>query len=197
MTLITGLCISSPFNQICIFVGQELVKKILKDFSHWNKCEYVLPYCGPSRPPGTIIWTKLNLNYIRKLSCKYELFWLWGSWEDFKMIPPYFCKSMIISPWERTWPLFWIIFHSFHPRMICTKFDWNWPAGSGEDDCFRCKHVNMVFLIVAPPDPWGPWFEETWNYIISESFHVNMSSSGSVVLEKKIFIWPLPIFAFL
>jgi hypothetical protein len=24
--------------------------------------------------------------------------------------------------------------------MICTKFDWNWPAGSGEE-CFQCKHM--------------------------------------------------------
>jgi hypothetical protein len=48
----------------------------------------------------------------------------------------------------------------------------------------------MVFPIVAPPKPWGPWFEQTWIYIISESFHVNMSS----VLEKKICQWPHPIF---
>jgi hypothetical protein len=33
-------------------------------------------------------------------------------------------------------------------------------------------------------------------YIISESFHVNMTYSGSVVLVK-IFKWPHPIFAFL
>jgi hypothetical protein len=45
----------------------------------------------------------------------------------------------------------------------------------------------MVFPIVAPTDPQGPWFEETWIYIISESFHVNMTYSGSVVLEKQIF----------
>jgi hypothetical protein len=45
----------------------------------------------------------------------------------------------------------------------------------------------MVFPIVAPPDPRGPCFEQTWIYIISESFHVNMSSSGKVVLENKIF----------
>jgi hypothetical protein len=42
-------------------------------------------------------------------------------------------------------------------------------------------------IIVAPPDLWGPWFVQTWIYIISESFHVNMSSSSSVVLERKIF----------
>jgi hypothetical protein len=42
-----------------------------------------------------------------------------------------------------------------------------------------------------------PWFEETWIYIMSESFHVNMTYSGSVVLEKKIFKCPNPIFEFL
>jgi hypothetical protein len=56
--------------------------------------------------------------------------------------------------------------------------------------------VNMVFLIVAPPDPQGPWSEQTWIYIILKNFDVNMSSSGFVVLEK-IFKWPHPIFAFL
>jgi hypothetical protein len=49
---------------------------------------------------------------------------------------------------------------------------------------------------VAPPDPWGPWCEQFWFYIISESFHVNMTYFGSVVLEKKIFKWTHPIFAF-
>jgi hypothetical protein len=53
----------------------------------------------------------------------------------------------------------------------------------------------MVFPIVTPFDPRGPWFVQTWIYIISESFHLNMSSSGLVVLEK-IFKWPHPIFAF-
>jgi hypothetical protein len=49
-----------------------------------NINEYGFPYCGPSRPPGTMIWRDLNLHYIRKLSCKYDLFWLSGSGgEDF------------------------------------------------------------------------------------------------------------------
>jgi hypothetical protein len=55
----------------------------------------------------------------------------------------------------------------------------------------------MVFPIVAPPDPRGPWFQEMWIYIISESFHINMTYSGSLVLEKKIFKWPHQMFAFL
>jgi hypothetical protein len=71
----------------------------------------------------------------------------------------------------------------------------------------------MVFPIVAPPNAWEPWSEQFWLHIISESFHVNemakiinmkilvilvnMTYSGSTVLEKKIFKWLHPIFAFL
>jgi hypothetical protein len=31
--------------------------------------------------------------------------------------------------------------------MIRIKFDWNWPAGSGED-FFQYKHVLFVYLLV-------------------------------------------------
>jgi hypothetical protein len=54
----------------------------------------------------------------------------------------------------------------------------------------------MVFPIVAPPDPWGTWCEQTWIYIISKSFHINMSSSSTVVLEKKILNDPTPFLHF-
>ena len=64
---------------------------------------------------GTILWCRSTLQGL------YDLLSLSGSREDFKMIPPYFCISKIISPWKRTWPFFWTIFNSFHPRMICTK----------------------------------------------------------------------------
>jgi hypothetical protein len=52
----------------------------------------------------------------------------------------------------------------------------------------------MVFSIVAPPHLRGPCFEETRIYIYtSESFHVNMTYCGSVILQK-IFKWTHPIF---
>ena len=47
-----------------------------------NICKYSFPYCGPSRPPGIMMLTILNLHYIRKLSCKYDLYWLSGSGEE-------------------------------------------------------------------------------------------------------------------
>ena len=55
----------------------------MKIFFNINICKYSFPYCGPSRPPGIMMLTILNLHYIRKLSRKYALFWLCGSGEDF------------------------------------------------------------------------------------------------------------------
>jgi hypothetical protein len=135
MTLTTWHCIRSPFNQICIFVGQKFLKTILKDFSHWNKCKYVLPYCGPSRAPGTIIWINMNLNYIRKFLCKYELFQLSGSRKDFKMIPPYFWISKMISPWKKKpGP-------SVEQSLILFTQGWFVPNLIEIEDCFQCKHM--------------------------------------------------------
>jgi hypothetical protein len=39
------------------------------------------------------------------------------------------CIFVIISPLDLA---IWTILNSLYPRMICTKFHWNWPAGSGE-----------------------------------------------------------------
>jgi hypothetical protein len=52
-------------------------------FFHINTCKYGFLHCGLYRPPGTMIWTILNLHYIRKLSCKFDLYWVSGSGEDF------------------------------------------------------------------------------------------------------------------
>jgi hypothetical protein len=59
------------------------------------------------------------------------------------MTPPHFYIFLIISPLKRTWPFIWTDLNSFHPRIICTKFDWIWPAGSEED--FKKKF--SVFLL--------------------------------------------------
>ena len=85
-----------------IEIGLLVLEKI---FFNINICKYSFPYCGPSRPPGTMMLRILNLHYIRQLSCKYDLFWLSGSGEDFSMSPPHFCIFVIISPLKKTWPL--------------------------------------------------------------------------------------------
>jgi hypothetical protein len=52
---------------------------ILKDSFQSTNAKIVSPLSPRSWPSGTIICTILNLHYARKLSCKYELFWLNGS----------------------------------------------------------------------------------------------------------------------
>jgi hypothetical protein len=63
-----------------IEIGQLVLEKIF--FFYINTSEYCLPYCGLSRFMGTMIWRNLNLHYIRKLSCEYDVFWLNGSGEE-------------------------------------------------------------------------------------------------------------------
>jgi hypothetical protein len=56
---------------------------------------------------------------------------------------------VIISTLKRTWALIWRKLNSLHPRIICTKFDWIWPAGSGED--FKKKiSVFLLFRYYLP-----------------------------------------------
>jgi hypothetical protein len=76
---------------------------ILKDYFQYTLVK-MFPSCGPSRSLGTIICTSLNLQCVRKLSCKYELFWLSGSWEEnILMASAHIYIFVIISPWTRTW----------------------------------------------------------------------------------------------
>jgi hypothetical protein len=101
------------------------------------------------------IWTNLNLHYIRKLSCKCKLFWLSASWgEDFWNDPTPFLHFCNYLPFEEDLALNLYNSNSLNPRIICTKFDWNWLAGSGEEDFFSIEtHVNMVFLLWPLPTP--------------------------------------------
>jgi hypothetical protein len=57
---------------------------------------------------------------------------------------------------------------------------------------FNINICKYGFPCCGPSRP-----EQFWIYIMSESFHVNMTYSDSVVLEKKFFKWPHSIFAFL
>ena len=59
----------------------------------------------------------------------------------FKISSFYFHYFVIISPWQKTWHFIWINLNLLHPRMLCVKFGWNWPSGSGEDE--NVKSLQM------------------------------------------------------
>jgi hypothetical protein len=52
------------------------------------------------------------------------------------MTPPSSCMFVIILHLNRTWLFIWTTLNFLYLRMICTKFHWNWPAGS-EDFFFN------------------------------------------------------------
>ena len=81
------------------------------------------------------IWRNLNPLHPRMLCAKFGWSWISGSGEeDFLISSIYFHYFVIISPWERAGPFIWINLNALYPRMLCAKFGWNWPSGSGEED---------------------------------------------------------------
>jgi hypothetical protein len=50
------------------------------------------------------------------------------------MAQPHFYIFVIISSLKLTWRFIWTHLNPLHIRIICTKFDWILPAGSGEED---------------------------------------------------------------
>jgi hypothetical protein len=74
----------------------------------------VFPIVALPNPPETMICTNLNLQYFRKLLCKSELFWFYGSWEkDCYMTPPHFCDYL---PFEEDLALDFYNFKSPLPK---------------------------------------------------------------------------------
>ena len=71
----------------------------------------------------------------RMLVAKFGWNWPSGSGEEnFFISSMYFCYFLIISTWKRTGPFIWTNLNPIHQRMLCAKFGWNWPRGSGEDE---------------------------------------------------------------
>ena len=46
----------------------------------------------------------------------------------------YFHYFVIISPLKMAAPFIWTNLNLLHQRMLCAKFGWNWPSGTGEED---------------------------------------------------------------
>ena len=45
-----------------------------------------------------------------------------------------FSLFRIISPWKRVGSFIWTDLNPPYPRMLCTKFDWNWPSSFGKEN---------------------------------------------------------------
>ena len=70
--------------------------------------------------------------------------WFWRR-RFFLILSMYSRYFVIISPWKRAGPFIWTNLNPLHPRMLCAKFGWNWPCGSGEENFYN--FVNVFFTI--------------------------------------------------
>ena len=58
--------------------------------------------------------------------------WFWSRW--FLKFVHVFSQFRNYLPLKRADHFIWTILNSFHPRMLCANFGWNWPSSSGEED---------------------------------------------------------------
>jgi hypothetical protein len=91
-------------------------------------------------------------------------------------------------------------FSLFPLDHIASKFELFWLSGilMRFSKIFPIEtDVDILYPIVAPHNPQGPWIKCNWFCTISWSTCVNLNFYGTVVHEKKIFKLPYPIFALL
>ena len=88
---------------------------------------------SPWKRAEPFIWTNLNSLHPRMLSAKFGWNWLSSGEEDFLILSMYFHYFVIISPWKRAEPCIWRNLNPLYQRMLCVKFGWNRPSGSGEE----------------------------------------------------------------
>ena len=113
---------------------------------------------SPWKRAGPFIWTNSNPLYPRMHCAKFGC-WNWSSGsgeEDFWISSMYFHYFVIITPWKRARSSIWTEFNSFHPRVHCDKFEWNWPSGFGEEDYLISSMFVHHFVIISPLKRAGP-----------------------------------------
>ena len=67
----------------------------------------------------------------------------------------YFYYFTSISPLRRAKSFIWTNLNPLHPRMLCAKFGWNWPSGSGEEDFLNFVNLFSLFLNYLPSKKGG------------------------------------------
>ena len=117
---------------------------------------------------------------------------------NFLISSMYFRYFVIISPWKRAGPFIWINLNPLHPRMLCAKFSWNWPSGSGEEDFLISSMffppLFRTYVIISPWKRAGLFIWINLNPLYPRLLCANLVEIGSVVLEKKIFYFRQCIF---
>ena len=94
----------------------------------------------------------------------------------------------------------WMFLHCkklnhLYPWMICAKFAWNWPRGSGEKDFQVLTMYIPYFVIIFPWKRAWPFIWTNLNSLHPRKLCVKVGWNWPMVLEKNIFeILPMYVY---
>ena len=102
----------------------------------------------------------LQLNILESTSTKYALCQIWlklAKWFWKNIWKFHQCIFTILKsfPLRKVGPFLLTELNPLHPRIICTKFGWNWPTGSGEDNFLKFVKVFLQFCNYLPYEKGG------------------------------------------
>ena len=109
-------------SQVLDKISPAVLEKIIENVSVYFRCFVSISSLKRAWP---FIWTNWNPHYPRMLSANLGKNCPFGSGEDFKILPMYFCYFAIISPWKRAGSFIWTNLNPLHAKMLCAKFGWN------------------------------------------------------------------------
>ena len=108
-----------------------LKKKIFKV----RQCIFAISLLSPLRkgrgPIFEQTWILITQNAVCQVWLKLALWFLRGRFLRFVNVFSIFPYDL---PLEKGVALPWTNLNLHHPRLLCAKFGWNWPSGSGEED---------------------------------------------------------------
>ena len=123
-------------NVICILIRYSVVNQSIS-----IKQETY----GPNRSLELQFQSSHNLGDVRLKLAQY--FWRKRSLNVVNVSSLYPYYMYLPWKWKRTEPFIWTNLNSYHPIMLCTKFGWKWPSGSGGNfkfrQCIMCTFYNF------------------------------------------------------
>ena len=119
------------------------IAHLRKQFKSINTYDYIITLIKRRRKKTLLTLCNSLVLHLKKLespspkdvSCQVWLKlaqWFWR--RNFLNFVNVFSQFRNYLPLERAGPSIWTNLNPLHPRMLCAKFGWNWPSGSGEED---------------------------------------------------------------
>ena len=115
------------------------------------------------------------MSHIAHLPINKHMITLIGGGKVIFFLRMYFRYFIIISPWKRAWPFIRTNLNPIYSMMLCAKFGWNRPIGSGDEDLLVSSVYFLLFRYYLTLEN-GVAF--IWTNLNPELCHVWLKLSG-------------------